>query len=729
MKKPIKQTLLSGAMILAVGLAFTSCDDILGEWDKPAAASITPEVENKATITFKVLNEFQDPDNKVVKEVTVAKLTLKSACLPNGQLVFDDQITSPASSVTVSIPNPPSGQQTYDVVAIDTEGNEWTAEGVSLTLNEGTNPDKAISLFNPVYYPLTIEITEDDTTFSIDNRGQINVHYMINGGEKVSVPSTEYYVNVSGLHAGDIIQLFNNSPATATDITYNTKIYANKKYYVYGNVMSMVDDASEGFAKDKVLTGDFALCGLFEGSSCLTFHDSRRLVLPATTLSEYCYGKMFYGCKGLTSIPEDLLPNKTLTEGCYNEMFQGCTGLTALPEGLLPAGKDGEGSLAVACYEQMFGGCEGLNTLPEKLLPATTLADKCYFSMFDGCKGLTTLPEKLLPATTLAKSCYNSMFRDCDGLTTLPEKLLPTTILKNFCYYAMFLGCDELTTLPEGLLPARKNGVGSLAEECYSAMFQNCVKLQKAPTLPATTLTTKCYVGMFLGCTSLNNVICLATNIPDTNCLEGWLKGAGTADGCERKVYVAPTNTYTNTQWQLDNSGEDGKRWAILKFAASKALNTVTTSEIGWRIGSNGIAYEPTGALPQGVSAVAMITYVSSTGHGYAIELSNAHTTSTVDWNTAKNGLNNKAAVPNCIRWELPDNTEMIGTFTDDEKGCGGASGFLAKYSATGFTAPQYNEYIWLGITHACWYISSVPEYAIAIGFSDTNHVLYALVF
>ena len=38
--KPFKQTLMSGAIMLALSLAFTSCDDILGEWDKPTP--VTP---------------------------------------------------------------------------------------------------------------------------------------------------------------------------------------------------------------------------------------------------------------------------------------------------------------------------------------------------------------------------------------------------------------------------------------------------------------------------------------------------------------------------------------------------------------------------------------------------------------------------------------------------------------------------------------------------------------
>ena len=53
--KSIKQTLMSGAMILALSLAFTSCDDILGEWDRPAPNPVvptpTPEPEPEPTPT------------------------------------------------------------------------------------------------------------------------------------------------------------------------------------------------------------------------------------------------------------------------------------------------------------------------------------------------------------------------------------------------------------------------------------------------------------------------------------------------------------------------------------------------------------------------------------------------------------------------------------------------------------------------------------------------------
>ena len=87
-------------------------------------------------------------------------------------------------------------------------------------------------------------------------------------------------------------------------------------------------------------------------------------------------------------------------------MFEGCTKLITAPE--LPAT-----TLADYCYEKMFYGCTSLTTAPKEL-PATTLANSCYLYMFGSCKNLTTAPE--LPATTLAYGCYYQMFSGCTGL-------------------------------------------------------------------------------------------------------------------------------------------------------------------------------------------------------------------------------------------------------------------------------------------------------------------------
>lgn len=134
--------------------------------------------------------------------------------------------------------------------------------------------------------------------------------------------------------------------------------------------------------------------------------DASNLILPATTLSNNCYGNMFKNCTSLTAAPE--LHATALANECYRAMFQGCTSLTTAPA-----------------------------------LPATTLGPWCYYGMFQNCTSLTKAPA--LPATTFASGCYSNMFQGCTSLTTAPE--LHATILTAYCYQNMFYGCIKLNSI------------------------------------------------------------------------------------------------------------------------------------------------------------------------------------------------------------------------------------------------------------------------------------------
>jgi hypothetical protein len=87
-------------------------------------------------------------------------------------------------------------------------------------------------------------------------------------------------------------------------------------------------------------------------------------------------------------------------------MFYGCTGISAIPEGFLPWTQ-----LAFACYRKMFEMCTSLATVPSTLLPALNLEKACYIRMFWGCSNLGDAPD--LMATTPAPACYFQLFRDC----------------------------------------------------------------------------------------------------------------------------------------------------------------------------------------------------------------------------------------------------------------------------------------------------------------------------
>ncbi len=63
--------------------------------------------------------------------------------------------------------------------------------------------------------------------------------------------------------------------------------------------------------------------GLFQ--DCTGLVDAGDMVLPATTLSYWCYSFMFLGCTSLTTAP--VLPAATLDADSYYGMFYGCSSL------------------------------------------------------------------------------------------------------------------------------------------------------------------------------------------------------------------------------------------------------------------------------------------------------------------------------------------------------------------------------------------------------------------
>ena len=254
-------------------------------------------------------------------------------------------------------------------------------------------------LFDARVTPLTFEaINACTVTYSFTDPS-LTVQYCLNGTDW-----TDYSAAINLAAGGKVAFRGKND-------TYNGhgSFTCSDDCYLYGNIMSLVTDYTTdefAFANNVTLKGIQTFYELFANCTNIKSHDTRDLVLPATTLTNLCYENMFSGCTGLTAAPA--LPATTLAYNCYDSMFDGCTGLTIAPA--LPAT-----TLRDICYHSMFRKCTGLTTAPA--LPATTLVSGCYKSMFQGCIGLTAAPA--LPATTLVDHCYDYMFSDCSNLSSI----------------------------------------------------------------------------------------------------------------------------------------------------------------------------------------------------------------------------------------------------------------------------------------------------------------------
>ena len=341
-------------------------------------------------------------------------------------------VTPASATSTFYAAIPPATTSTFRFKATTaTNSYCYTKYGATVTAGKYYQSSLKLALVDMLHTPLTLEATEDGTTVTITDASNVEYSYTVNGGTAVTT-STDATIT---LQAGDIVQ-FNSTNSALGKTLYPSdptafdalSIKVDKKSYVYGNVMSMVNDAGD-FATDVTLA-DYAMPRLFSGnysaSNHIAFLADKPLMLPATTISIYCYCGMFAHCQDLTVLPSGFLPATVMQENCYEFMFDQCSGLTTLPDDLLPATM-----LAKECYLDMFQSCSGLTTLADDFLPATTLAEDCYQAMFSDCSGLTHAP--ILRATTLVDYCYDSMFSGCDKLSEVT--CLATNISASYCLF------------------------------------------------------------------------------------------------------------------------------------------------------------------------------------------------------------------------------------------------------------------------------------------------------
>lgn len=318
MKKSI-QALIMAAAMLAGPMVFTSCEEILGEWSRPAPNPVTPTPEPDPTLMLKT------------------PLTLEAA-------VAGAKVTFKADKADVAI----------DIEYSTDGGATWTSGN---TVGDG------------------VEVTLTNIGDNVMFRGNNSQYGKDNG---------------------------NNNPPS-----YNT-ISCTADCYVYGNIMSLTDKT--GFATNKVLPkGKRTFYQLFYKNTHLKNHPNAAytLELPATTLAEYCYCNMFFGCTALVTPPA--LPATKLENSCYNAMFRSCSSMVTPPA--LPATE-----LKNNCYQSMFDDCTSLETTPR--LPATELKNGCYYAMFKGC---TSLKEAWVKANVKVGDpgyeCDN-MFEGCTNAST-----------------------------------------------------------------------------------------------------------------------------------------------------------------------------------------------------------------------------------------------------------------------------------------------------------------------
>lgn len=143
-----------------------------------------------------------------------------------------------------------------------------------------------------------------------------------NGG--TSWLSAARVVAVSSLSKGAKVLIMSSTTLSPSSSTRGVgKISITGACSVEGNVMSLMYGSS--FKGKTTMQGTYCFYDLFNGCG-ENLLSVKNLVLPATTLEDNCYGRMFYGCSKIEKAP--VLPATELTTRCYGSMFAGCSSLS-----------------------------------------------------------------------------------------------------------------------------------------------------------------------------------------------------------------------------------------------------------------------------------------------------------------------------------------------------------------------------------------------------------------
>lgn len=572
--------------------------------------------------------EVQSVDNNVVipktssvsftNQQAIVKFTLRSS-------TGSYNLTSPNSKISIQF-----GQNTIaftlsDAISQYDDGNRrWffaaipggSSQEFTITSDQTTDIYykhlASVTLANGTYYRISVNMEEADPytplTFEAAEEGETIVKFTagnnINFEDKVQYSknngawTTYNSADAITLSKGETVSFRGSLPAYSRVNTdyQGSNFYCDKDCYLYGNIMSLINPTDYANANFSDQTSDvknkYAFSQLFKGNTHIKNYPTesnkyKRIVLPATTLTDACYYEMFSGCTGLTKMPT--LVARKMELSCYEKMFQGCTSLRKTSM------YDATNGLAQRCFMEMFSGCTSLDEMPNfKPGADVPLKSSCYQQMFENCTSLPLSDSFKLPATTLAGNCYKGMFKGCTHITYISSDMLPATTLTNQCYMEMFMGCTSLTTINKLNLPAGKTE-GSLAPSCYKSMFEGCTELPEgkvpdlpattlaescyermfagchiytAPTLPATTLVTNCYKEMFYGCTNLNKITCHATNINESTWYSytmDWLENVS-----KNGTFIKPDNVMGGkTGWKIGDSSGIPEDWFYAKFTVS----------------------------------------------------------------------------------------------------------------------------------------------------------------
>ena len=207
-------------------------------------------------------------------------------------------------------------------------------------------------IYNPVH-----DYSADYLTFKVLTGGTIvwkafgtgftkTIEYSLNNGSWIPITASTSPTSINVVANDEVRFRGSNTTYAGSKQNYDGFDGGTAVFNIEGNIMSLI--YGDNFVGNTAMTGTYNFCSMFKQTNVVS---AENLILPATSLTQYCYRAMFSKSHTLTTPPQ--LPATTLARGCYYYMFEECA-ITTAPD--LPAT-----TLVQECYYYMFTGCTSLN--------------------------------------------------------------------------------------------------------------------------------------------------------------------------------------------------------------------------------------------------------------------------------------------------------------------------------------------------------------------------------
>ena len=159
---------------------------------------------------------------------------------------------------------------------------------------------------------LTLDVLTGGTIMWVANNNVTKtISYSINDGEWTEITASSTGTPITVI-SGDKVRLKGTNDRYSSGVKDNCSCFSGGTAYynIEGNIMSLI--GGDNFTGVTTFSTTWTFHDLFNTSKAVS---AENLIMPVTTLTNYCYRAMFAHSASLVIPPE--LPATTLSQGCY----------------------------------------------------------------------------------------------------------------------------------------------------------------------------------------------------------------------------------------------------------------------------------------------------------------------------------------------------------------------------------------------------------------------------